>query len=104
MKSRTRHILIDTLGLVLAVVVIAARVQDRDGAMSLLARLRHRFSRVRVCWADQAYIGDLVTWLWALRPWRKVRLEIVKRPEGAKGFLLLPKRWMVEPPFAWLGR
>lgn len=104
MKGRNRHLLVDTLGLILAVVVPVARVQDRDGAMSLRARLRHRFSRLRVIWADQAYIGDLVTWLWALRPWRKVRLEIVKRPEGAKGFLLLPKRWIVERTFAWLGR
>jgi hypothetical protein len=60
--------------------------------MSLLDVLRHRFSRLRVIWADQAYAGDLIAWVWALRPWRKVRLEIVKRPEGLKGFLLLPKR------------
>ena len=104
MKGRNRHLLVDTLGLILAVVVPVARVQDRDGAMSLRARLRHRFSRLRVIWADQAYIGDLVTWLWALRPWRKVRLEMVKRPEGANGFWLLPKRWIVERTFAWLGR
>jgi putative transposase len=86
------------------VVVTAASVQDRDGAMSMLASLRHRFSRMRRIWADQAYSGDLVTWLWGLRPWRKIRLEIVKRPEGIKGFLLLPKRWIVERTFAWLGR
>ena len=104
MQGRKRPILVDTLGLILAVLVTAASVQDRDGAMSLLARLCHQCSRLRVIWADQAYIGDLVTWLWALRPWRKVRLEIVKRPEGAKGFLLLPKRWIVERTFAWLGR
>ena len=55
-------------------------------------------------WADQAYAGELVAWLWGLRPRRQVRLEIVKRPEGTKGFLLLPKRWMVERTFAWLGR
>jgi putative transposase len=59
---------------------------------------------LRVIWADQAYIGDLTAWLWALRPWRKVHLTIVKRPEGAQGFLLLPKRWIVERTFAWLGR
>jgi putative transposase len=84
--------------------VTAASVQDREGAMSLLDVLRHRFSRLRLIWADQAYTGDLVTWLWDLRPWRKIRLEIVKRPEGLKGFLLLPKRWLVERTFAWLGR
>lgn len=86
------------------VVVTAASVQDRDGAMYLLAILRSKFSRLRLIWADQAYTGALVAWLWGLRPWRKVRLEIVKRPEGTKGFLLLPKRWVVERTFAWLGR
>jgi putative transposase len=97
-------VLVDTLGLLLIVVVTAASVQDREGAMSLLDALRHRFSRLRLIWADQAYAGELVAWLWDLRPWRKIRLEIVKRPEGVKGFLLLPKRWIVERTFAWLGR
>jgi len=92
------------LGLLLAVIVTAGNVQDRDGAMLLLEVLRHKFSRVRLLWADQAYAGELIAWLWALRPWRKVRLEIVRRPEGTKGFLLLPKRWVVERTFAWLGR
>jgi len=86
------------------VVVTAASVQDRDGATQLLAPLRSKCSRLRLIWADQAYGGDLITWLWALRPWRKIRLEIVKRPEGTKGFLLLPKRWIVERTFAWLSR
>ena len=72
--------------------------------MSLLASLRHRFSWMRLIWADQAYAGDLLTWVWALRPRRNVRLAMVKRPEGAKGFLLLPKRRIVERTFAWLGR
>jgi putative transposase len=85
-------------------VVTAASVQDRDGAMSLLDVLRHRFSRLHVIWADQAYAGELIAWVWGLRPWRNVRLAIVKRPEGIKGFLLLPKRWIVERTFAWLGR
>jgi putative transposase len=86
------------------VAVTAASVQDREGAMSLLVSLRHRFSRLRRIWADQAYAGDLISWLWQLRPWRQIRLEIVKRPEGAKGFLLLPKRWIVERTFGWLNR
>jgi putative transposase len=103
-KGRKRHLLVDTLGLMLAVVVTAAGVQDRDGAMALLVGLRHRFSRLRLIWADQAYAGDLIGWVWELRPWRNVRLEMVKRPEGAKGFLLLPNRGIVERTFAWLGR
>lgn len=85
-------------------VVTAASVQDRDGAMLLLDVLRCRFSRLRLIWADQAYGGELLAWVWGLRPWRKVRLDIVKRPEGTKGFLLLPKRWIVERTFGWFGR
>ena len=69
--------------------------------MSLLAILRHQCSRMRLLWADQAYRGDLALWRWGLRPWRNVRLEMVKRPEGTKGFLRLPKRWIVERTFAW---
>ena len=84
--------------------VTAANVQDRDGAMQLLAVLRSTFSRLRLIWADQAYAGDLLPWLWALRPWRKVRLEMVRRPEGMKGFLLRPKRWIVERTFGWFNR
>ena len=82
----------------------AANVQDRAGAESLLACLQHQFSRLRWIWAEQAYTGDLAAWVWGLRPGRKVRLEIVKRPEGSHGLLLRPKRWVVERTFAWLGR
>ena len=72
--------------------------------MQLLAVLRSTFSRLRLIWADQAYAGDLLPWLWALRPWRKVRLEMVRRPEGMKGFFLRPKRWIVERTFGWFNR
>jgi putative transposase len=90
--------------LILTVVVTAASVQDRDGAKLLLEVLRHRFSRLRLIWADGAYAGELLAWVWALRPWRKVRLEIVKRPTGVKSFQRLPWRWIVERTFGWLGR
>ena len=86
------------------VVVTAASAQDCEGALYRRAIRRSKFSRLRLIWADQAYTGDLVAWRWGLRPWRKVRVEIVKRPEGTTGFLLLPKRWVVERTFAWLGR
>jgi putative transposase len=86
------------------VVVTTASVPDREGAIQLLGVLRCKFARLRLIWADQAYAGDLIAWLWALRPWRKIRLDIVKRPEGTKGFLLLPKGWIVERTFAWFGR
>ena len=90
--------------MLLSVVVTAASVQDRDGAQPLLEVLRHRFARLRLIWADQAYTGELVTWVWALRSWRHIRLEVVKRLEGLKGFHVLPKRWIVERTFGWLNR
>ena len=96
--------LVDTVGLLLAVLVTAGHVQDREGAIRLLAVLRHKCSRVRHIWADQAYAGDPWAWLWAVRPWRTVHLEIVKRPEGTKGFLLLPNRWIVERTCGWFNR
>jgi putative transposase len=95
---------VDTLGLLLTVVVTAASVQDRKGARPLLEVLRHRFSWLRLVWADQAYTGDLATWVWTLRPWRRIRLVVVKRLEGLTGFQVLPKRWIVERTFGWLNR
>lgn len=85
-------------------VVTAASAHDRAGAMALLASFRHRFSRLRLIWADQASTGDLATWLWERRPWRRLRLEMVKRPDGITGFLRLPKRGMVERTCGWFGR
>jgi putative transposase len=92
------------LGFLLTVVVTAANVQEREGAHPLLEVLRHRLSRLRLMWADQAYTGDLAAWVWALRPWCTVRLEVVKRLKGLQGFHVLPKRWIVERTFAWLNR
>ena len=88
----------------LAVVVHAANLQDRDGAKLVLERLQHKFSRLRLIWADGAYAGQLLEWVRGLRIWHKLRLEIVSRPEGVKGFVLLPKRWVVERTFGWLNR
>jgi putative transposase len=90
--------------LILAVVVTAASVPDRDGAKQVLAVLRHQFSRLRRIWAAGAYAGALVDWVWALRPWRKVRLEITKRSGTAKGFEVIPKRWIVERTLGWFNR
>jgi putative transposase len=63
----------------------------------------HQFTRLRVIWADQIYT-TLVDWVFALRSYRKIRLGIVKRPPHTKGFLLLPRRWVVERTFGWFGR
>jgi putative transposase len=88
----------------LTVVVTAASVQDRDGAKQLLDILRHRFSRLRQLWADGAYAGPLVSWVRALLPQRPIRLEITKRSDKTKGFIVIPKRWIVERTLGWLNR
>lgn len=102
--GRKRHILVDTLGLLLVVVVHAADVQDRDGARLVLAALAHKFRRLRLVWADGGYCGQLVEWVRALRQRDKLRVEIVKRSDDMAGFVVLPKRWIVERTFAWLYR
>jgi putative transposase len=103
--GRKRHIVVDTLGLLLAVVVTSAAVDDAAAAPQALAQLQRRdYPRLAVVWADNKYHNyALYDWKNKQRslPWK---LEIVSRPPGAKGFLLLPKRWMVERTFAWLGR
>lgn len=101
-NGRKRHILVDTLGMILAVLVTPASVQDRDGARQLMGLLKHCFSYIQVIWADGGYAGQLVGWLWNLRTHHRIRLEIVKRSEGQRGFVVLPKRWIVERTFAWL--
>jgi len=100
-KGRKRHILVDTLGLLLMVLVTSANIQDRDGAQPLLNRAKAYFHRLRLIWADGGYQGALEEWVLTHCHWV---LEIVRRPEGAKGFHLLPRRWVVERTFAWLGR
>ncbi len=100
--GRKRHILVDTLGLLLLVVVHSAGTQDRDGARQVLAPLAHALTRLRKIWADGIYTGGLAEWLRDLRARKRIELEIVKRPEEAKGFVVLPRRWVVERTFAWL--
>jgi putative transposase len=92
---------VDTLGLVLAVVVHAANIQDRDGAKLVLAKLLGRFSRLKLIWADGGYAGQLIEWARQLGRWV---LEIVKRSDDISSFVVLPKRWIVERTFAWLNR
>lgn len=100
--GRKRHIVTDTHGLLLAVHVHPANVQDCHGAVPLLERLRDQFPRLRHVFADRIYRGQqLINALSHCGPWN---IEIVERPKGVKGFQLLPRRWVVERTFAWCGR
>ena len=93
--------MVDTLGLILCVVVHSAAIQDRDGAKLAIEKLVGAFGRLKLIWADGGYAGKLIEWVAATGGWV---LEIVKRSDDVKGFKVLPKRWIVERTFAWLGR
>lgn len=100
--GRKRHIVTDTNGLLLAVNVHPADVQDVHGAVPLLESLRSRFPKLQHVFADRVYRGtQLANAIAHCGPWT---IEIVKRPDGVKGFQLLPRRWVVERTFAWFGR
>lgn len=114
MSGRKRHLVVDTLGLLLAVVVHAADISDRQGAKRVLVLLLGHFPRLQLIWADAGYAGQLVDWVRARFGWI---LLIVRRPPrwawvppGGEppvlpaGFQLLPHRWIVERTFGWLGR
>jgi putative transposase len=100
-KGRKRHILVDTMGLLLMVVVHTANIQDRDGAKQVLEKVTGTLSRLILIWADGGYAGQLVDRVKASCGWV---LEIVKRNDDIKGFQVLPHRWVVERTFGWLGR
>jgi len=100
--GRKRHILVDTLGLLLLVVVHSAGIQDRDGARKVLSPLAHCFTRLRKIWADGIYTGALAEWVRNLRTRNRIDFEMVKRTDTLKGFEVLPRRWVVERTFAWL--
>ncbi|MFQ5436493.1 MAG: IS5 family transposase [Anaerolineae bacterium] len=100
-NGRKRHLLVDTIGLILCVIVTAASVQDRDGAKQVFEALRARFPRLKLIWADGGYRGQLIDWVKTQFNWL---LEIVKRPDGVSGFQVLPRRWVVERTFGWLGK
>ncbi len=102
--GRKRHLLVDTLGLVLLVVVHKADVQDRDGARLVLGKLESAFGWLKLIWADGGYAGKLVDWVAKLARHRNIKLEIVKRRDDTKGFKVLPRRWVVERTFGWLGK
>ena len=100
-KGRKRHLLVDTMGLILALVVHSAGIQDRDGAQAVFAQARSKCPRLEKVWADGGYAGQLVAWVDDHCAWE---LEIVKRSDDVKGFKLIPKRWVSERTFGWLNK
>ena len=100
-QGRKRHIAVDVTGLLLAVLVTAASVQDRDAARPLLWNLRKAFPKIRLAWADGIYAGKLVTWAASAL---KLTLAIVRRPDDLHAFQVLPRRWVVERTLAWITR
>lgn len=102
-KGRKRHILVDVMGLVLVALVHRADIQERAGAKALLQRAKKKgFERLALIWADGGYSGQpMIDWVWHLAGWI---FEVVKRSDDQKGFVILPRRWVVERTFAWLGR
>jgi transposase len=99
--GRKRHIMVDCLGLLLVVMVTTASVHDSNAAVDLLERLRRRFKKITLVWADGGYAGRLVTWA---KEKLQLTVQIVKRSDDAAGFVVLPRRWCVERTFAWLFR
>ncbi len=101
-KGRKRHLLTDTEGLMVGLVVHGADVQDRDGAPAVVASVRHFCPWLRHVFADGGYAGPkLRDVLDRLGTWT---LEIVKRSDAAEGFEVVPRRWVIERTFGWLGR
>ena len=100
-KGRKRHVAVDSNGWLLAVLVTAANVQDRDAGHRLVALLRERFSTITLVWADGGYAGRLVAWAATVLA---VTVTIVKRTDQVSGFVVLPRRWVVERSFGWLNR
>lgn len=100
-NGRKRHIVVDTCGLLLAVLVTGAHVQDRDGARLLLWALRACFPTIRLVWADSGYSGKLVDWATAAL---RLNLQIVRKLAEQVGFVVLHRRWAVERTFSWINR
>ena len=99
-KGRKRHLLVDTLGLLLLVMVTAASAQDSDVGQELLIDVKAKTSRLKKVYADQGYKEWLVEWI---ATWQTFVLELVKKPADQQGFQVHPKRWIVERGFAWFG-
>jgi transposase len=100
-NGRKRHVVVDTCGLLLVVLVTGAQVQDRDAARLLLWSLRTCFPTIRLLWADGGYSGQLVTWAATVLG---LTVDIVRKLAGQHTFVVLPRRWIVERTFSWINR
>jgi len=100
-KGRKRHLLVDTLGLLLVVIVHAAALADSVGAMQVFTAAKRRAPSVRKVFADGGYRGKLLVWVQQHCPWE---VEIRLRPQEQRGFVVIPQRWKVERTLGWLGR
>lgn len=102
-KGRKRHLLVDTLGLLLDLAITPASTPERDGAQTLLQRVLKGFASLRLMWVDGGYSGAaFAQWVKGVR--RKLKVEVVKRSDDTQGFAVLPRRWIVERTFGWLMR
>ncbi|MEU6972198.1 transposase [Kitasatospora aureofaciens] len=100
-NGRTRHLVVDTLGLLLMILVMPADAGDRATAADMLPALKAKFRLLRRIWADSGYTGDLVTWA---KTKLALIVEIVKRTDDLSGFRVVPRRWVAERTFGWLMR
>ena len=103
-KGKKRHALVDTTGLLMSIFVHPADIQDRDGGVMLMQKMgSKKFPRLKKLFADGGYRGP--KFAEALKKiFSNLKVEIVKRSDNAEGFEIIPKRWVVERTFAWLGR
>lgn len=101
MKGRKRHVVVDVLGLILAVLVTPASVQDRDGAVPVLREVHREYPTVSKVWVDGAYTGQVIA---DLRIETSIDIEMVKRTDDVKGFVVVPKRWIGERTNGWFGK
>jgi len=100
-KGRKRHVLVDTLGLLLGVMVTPASCPERDGGQKVLSQVAGWFSGLRKVWVDGGYTGENFA-NWVKERWPRLQVEVVKRCDDVEGFAVLPKRWIVERTFGWL--
>lgn len=102
-KGRKRHLLVDTLGLLLGVVVTPASCPEREGGQAVLGRVCDWVPRLRRLWVDGGYTGAEFAG-WVRDQWHRPQVEVVKRSDDLRGYVVLPRRWVVERTFGWLMR